>query len=419
VIPRQVNAAEPARFRAALSVHPVAAAATGEAIGDVLDALGTRPDVAIVVATGAHQASLEQITAAVSHTLSPTVVLACGSHEALAGQTTAAASGAVLIWAARELTATPWSLREPQPGPQPGPSVRRESHPQGPAAVAELPHTGTLVVLANEPGTFGRIHSLLGSHRPDLMVVGGLLPSGSRLGIGTRDTNMDPGSGIGPRAGAVGFIVGADTNGTASTGVASGPLVRPIGNPVTVTATDKLSPAGDDAGGTLLTGLAGRPALDEVDRVLASLSPDDRELAADHIALGRVVNHGATDFTTSDLEALRVRGVATGRRAVAIGADVAVGSVVQFVLPDPAHAAATVAQAAAAPIAHPAPGMLLLCTDLASLTPPAGAPSGAATDSTLGTADAVVAGLGCLAVVGGPAGQSVVHTPGIVALALG
>lgn len=415
-----MNVADPARFRAALSVHPVAAAATGEAIGDILDALGSCPDVAIVVATGAHQASLEQITAAVNHTLSPSVVLACGSHEALAGRTTADGSGAVLIWAARQLTATPWSHHQAQSGP---PELR-ESLPGDPAAVAELPHTGTLVALANEPGAFGRIHALLRSHRPDLVVVGGLLPPATRLGSGTRDTNIKAGRVFGSGAGVVGFVVGTDPNGTTSTGVASGPLMRPIGNPVTVTAADKLSVADDEAGGTLLTGLAGRPALDEVDRVLASLSPDDRELAADHIALGRVVNHRATDFTTSDLEALGVRGVATARRAVAIGADVAVGSVVQFVLPDPSHAAVAVTHAAAAPVAQPA-SMLLLCTNPAGLNPLADTPAppggipGAASGRTLGTADAVVAGLGCLAVVGGPARQSVVHTPGIAALALG
>ncbi len=62
-------------FASASSTHPVSAHATGEIIGQVLEQLGTHPDVVFLFATPGHGGALEDITTAVRAVLSPIVLL--------------------------------------------------------------------------------------------------------------------------------------------------------------------------------------------------------------------------------------------------------------------------------------------------------------------------------------------------------
>ena len=65
-------------FAAALSEHPLATQAVGEVVGQVLESLGTPPDVAMLFVTGPHAGALEDIARAVRRLVNPRVLVACG-----------------------------------------------------------------------------------------------------------------------------------------------------------------------------------------------------------------------------------------------------------------------------------------------------------------------------------------------------
>ncbi len=65
------------RFAAAVSEHPLLTHAVGEVIGQVMDEVGSEPDMAILFATAPTVGALEDVCAAVRSTLAPSTFLAC------------------------------------------------------------------------------------------------------------------------------------------------------------------------------------------------------------------------------------------------------------------------------------------------------------------------------------------------------
>ncbi|MCL2395229.1 MAG: hypothetical protein FWC87_11130, partial [Acidimicrobiaceae bacterium] len=72
-------------YAAALSTHPVSSHATGELIGQVIEEVGSHPDVAILLATPGHAGALEDVGEAVRRLLGPTLLIGA-TAPALAGQ---------------------------------------------------------------------------------------------------------------------------------------------------------------------------------------------------------------------------------------------------------------------------------------------------------------------------------------------
>ncbi|MCU1351777.1 MAG: hypothetical protein JWM05_986, partial [Acidimicrobiales bacterium] len=75
-------------FASALSEHPLATHATGEVVGQVLEQLGPRPDIAVLFVTGPFAGALDDIAATVRATLEPGALIGAtavsvlgGSHE--------------------------------------------------------------------------------------------------------------------------------------------------------------------------------------------------------------------------------------------------------------------------------------------------------------------------------------------------
>ena len=60
-----------AQFGAALSEHPVAASAVGEALGEILETVGEGPDLVCLFVTAPHVGALEDIARAVDALLHP------------------------------------------------------------------------------------------------------------------------------------------------------------------------------------------------------------------------------------------------------------------------------------------------------------------------------------------------------------
>jgi small ligand-binding sensory domain FIST len=299
------------RCAAAVSEHPVAAHATGEIAGSLLEQLGPAPDLAFVFATAAHTGALDDAVTALREVLRP---------EVLVGSTAVSVVGRDHeVEEAPGLSALAVRLDPGTPSPF---GVRLELVPSGDDegwSVWGLPvlAPGSTLVLLPDPFSFpaDRVLDGLAEQAPDVTVIGGLAsaargPGGNRLILD--GTLYD--------AGAVGVVL---PPGVATTTVVSQGC-RPIGDPMVVTR----------ASGTLLEELASEPALPRLLRLLEGLDARDRNLAARGLHLGRVVDERKDVYERGDFLVRNVLGALREREAVAVGDELDVGSIVQFQVRD-------------------------------------------------------------------------------------
>ncbi len=288
-------------FAAALSEHPVPALATGEVIGQVVDAVGEAPDVAALFLTAPFLGAVEDMTATVRALLKPRVLIGATAVSVLGGPLEAEEGPAVSLWAGRLPSRPVRAVRlDDAAGPLP----------------AGSPTDGTLVLVA-DPFSFD-VAALLGrlaETAPDLAVVGGMAsaargPGGNRLVL---DDQVH-------RDGAVGFLL--DGPGPVSTVVSQG--CRPVGRPFTVTRAEQ----------NILYELGGQPAYERLQQLVEAVDPNERRLLARGVHLGVVVDEHRTDFQRGDFVIRNLLGADREVGALAAGDVVPVGTTVQFQVRD-------------------------------------------------------------------------------------
>ncbi|MDQ6697318.1 MAG: FIST C-terminal domain-containing protein, partial [Actinomycetota bacterium] len=76
--------------------------------------------------------------------------------------------------------------------------------------------------------------------------------------------------------------------------------------------------------------IAGRPALARLQELAASLSPDDRNLLAGGVHLGRVMDESRAEFGRGDFLVRQVVGADREAQALAVGDEIEVGTTIQF-----------------------------------------------------------------------------------------
>jgi small ligand-binding sensory domain FIST len=291
-------------FAAALSEHPVPAYATGEVCGQVLEALGTHPDLVVVFTTMAHAGALEDVIATVGEVLRPSVLFGAASETVIGTGREVEGGPAISVWAARFGPVLPVRLTGAGGIP------------------AELPFTPTALVLVGDPFSTSAedvLESIAATH-PHLPVVGGMAsgargPGGSRLALGAA-VYTD---------GAVGALLGpgADVVSIVSQGC------RPIGRPFVVT----------DGGGGIIRSLAGKTALVRLDEIAGELAPDEiRAINSGGLHIGRVVDERKAEFAAGDFLVRQVLGGDRESGAIAVNDQVEVGTTVQFHVRDAAAA---------------------------------------------------------------------------------
>lgn len=296
-------------YAAALSQHPLATQAVGEVAGAVLERLGEAPDLAVVFVSASHAGALEDIAAALRSLLAPDVLIGCAAASVVGGSHEVEGGPAISLWAARVASVTPLRLLT-------------EEHDGG-AVISGVPSPELLaddrqvVLVLADPFSFPADDFLTGLREQvglDLPVVGGLAsaapgPGGNRLVLGSEVISD----------GAVAVVVG---------GVAVATVVsqgcRPIGEPMTITRGE----------GHLIHELAGRPALDRVQELVASLGPRDLALARSGLHVGRVIDERKLDYGRGDFLIRSVLGADRTTLAVAVGDRVEVGDTVQFQVRD-------------------------------------------------------------------------------------
>lgn len=295
-------------FGAALSEHPVAAHATGEVVGSLLEQVGEEPDAVFVFATGAHVGAFEDVVSAVHATMRPRALLGATAVSVIGGAREVEEQPALALWAGAAAGARArWFAAGDRGGGSwsfTGPSDD------------ELAAASTLVLLA-DPTSFPATPWLehLGERHPHLRVVGGMASSG--FAPGANRVCVD---GAVRSSGAAGLLLGPESEVT--TVVSQG--CRPIGDPLTVTRAER----------NVLYELAGRPALERLEEVLSALSPDELAMARQGLHLGRVIDEHKVDFERGDFLVRNVLGADRDVGAVAVGDRVEIGDTVQFQVRD-------------------------------------------------------------------------------------
>lgn len=326
-------------FASALSEHPVAATAVGEAVGQVLDRLGNGPDLAVLFVTGPHAGSLAEVAGVVADLLEPTTLVGCVAESVAGTGREVEHRSALSLWAGSVGPLAPLELESVG---SMGPIVGWPD---------EISFEPSAVLLVGDPFSFPvqPFFEWLASTHPGLPVIGGMAsgartPGGTRLVIDGR-VRTD---------GAVGVLLGPSAH--VSTAVSQG--CRPIGFPWMVTRAE----------GNVIHSLAGKPPLERLETLAqGQLSP--REVALINqggLQVGKVIDEHKASFGAGDFRIVGIVGADRRTGAIALADSVETGNTVQFHLRD--------AETADADLRHvlsgggdPALGAQARCADAALL----------------------------------------------------
>ncbi|MBV8984754.1 MAG: FIST C-terminal domain-containing protein [Acidimicrobiia bacterium] len=300
-------------FAAALSEHPVPTQATGEVIGQILDALGPGadpPDLALLFITAAHVGAVEDIAAAARATLNPRTLLGCTAESVVAGPREVEQRPAVALWAAHTAPVTPFHAR-----------LVPTADGNALTGWPEIDDDASAILVLADPFTFPADDVLRHETEahPGVPVIGGLAsaavaPGGNRLVVDGQIV----------ADGAVGAVLGpgVDVAAVVSQGC------RPVGDPFVITRAE----------GNVVYELAGKPALERLQDVARGLDEADRQLLASGVHFGRVIDESRVTFGAGDFLIRNVIGGDPSNGALAVGDVVEVGSTAQFQVRDAASA---------------------------------------------------------------------------------
>ena len=287
-----------------MSEHPDSADAVGEVIGEILEAVGPSPDLAVLFISAVHRESVNEVAETIHQALAPSAFVGATAVSVIWGPTEVEESPALCLWAAAQC---------------PAQSVRLEAVRGSDGwAVDGIPADaeGTLLVIP-DPFTFPS--DALLEVEPAMTVVGGLAsaagrPGGNRLVLG-RQVYSD---------GAVGVVLDPEIE--VRTVVSQG--CRPIGQPFTVTSSE----------GNIVSAMGGRPAIDRLRETLVALDEADRALVAKGLHMGIVIDEHQSEFGRGDFLIRGLVGADEETGALAVGDSVDVGTTVQFQVRDAATA---------------------------------------------------------------------------------
>ena len=272
---------------------------------------GLNPDLACVFVCGGDPEQVAEALTRASSVLRARTVIGCSASGVIGGAQGVEATSSVSVWAAVL------------------PGVRiRAFHlevirtPNG-MAVLGLPEgeeSDEVAVVLADPFSFPadgfveQANDALG-----LPLVGGMAagvhgPGSTRLLLDHRVVDR----------GAVGVVLGGPVGAQAM--VSQG--CRPIGPAMTVTGAE----------GNLLLALAGMPAIQKLEQVMSSLSPEDQALASGGLELGGAMDEYVEEHERGDFLVRAILGLDRTRAAIAVGDVVPVGRTVRFQVRDAASA---------------------------------------------------------------------------------
>lgn len=369
------------RIAAALSEHPLATQAVGEVVGQVLEELGTPPDLAVLVVSRSHGGAMEDIARVVRRVANPRVLVGSVASGVLGGAQEVEDGPAIALWAARfDVDIEP---------------VRLEATPSGAELVvaggAPLRTNSGTMLLVSDPFSFpmDQVVAHLRDTAPGVRLIGGFASAG--FGPGGNTLVLDDERFT---TGAVGVWLPEEIDVVPA--IAQG--CRPIGDPFVVTKAER----------NVIYEIGGQPAVSRVNDLIEGLSDADKRLLANGLHLGRVIDERRFDHGRGDFLVRSLLGADRSVGAIAVSDEFPVGTTVQFQVHDAAAAHEDLEQTVASALhgSRARGSLAFTCTSRgASLF---GAPSHDAALLSELTA-APLAGMFCTGEVGPVAGRNFVH----------
>jgi small ligand-binding sensory domain FIST len=293
----------PVQIATGLSTLPDPLDAGTEAASQVARALGgDRADLALVFASGAHLAAPEALLEGVGEALSPGALLGCGAGGVLGPRRELEDGTAVSVWAGSLGAghAEPFHARFTDA------AETSEIH-----GIPETDSARAMILLA-DPYSFPAEALLdhFAADAPGVPVLGGLASAASEEGSGLLLLGEEV-----IEDGAVGVMLeDVELLPCVSQGAA------PLGPELTITAAE----------GNLIHELAGRPAVETLQRVIAELPTREQALLAGGLLIGLVIDSGKTDYEQGDFLVRGIIGADPASGQVAVGATVDEGQVVRL-----------------------------------------------------------------------------------------
>jgi small ligand-binding sensory domain FIST len=277
--------------------------AARQAVSEARSRLGASPpSLAVLFASPHFLDSAEALVAAVGDGIGQVPLIGCVAESVIGGTREIESEPAVSLWLASDLgpveTFSMDFVRTPSGGAYSG--YRFEPGAPG------------VHIMLCDPFTFP-VENLLTHLKENVagtLVMGGVASGGleqrqSRLFLDGRALSQ----------GAVGVrLAGAEIHPLVSQGC------RPIGNPYTIT----------EASGNVIHQLGGQPPLTRLQKVAITLPDRDRELLAQGLHVGKVINEYRAEWHQGDFLIRGVIGVDPESGAVAIGDEVEIGQTIQF-----------------------------------------------------------------------------------------
>lgn len=268
-----------------------------EASGPVRDALaGAQAELALVFASGAHLAAPEATLEGIHTVLAPRALVGCGAGGVLGAGRELESGTAVAVWAAAfdgEGQVTPFHADTGLDGL---PSLERADG----------------AILLSDPYSFATDTALIrfAGDAPSVPVLGGIASARTDEGAGALFLGEEV-----CEQGAVGVTLeGVEMLPCVSQGAA------PLGREVTITGAE----------GNVIHELAGRPALETVEHLIAELAPRERALTATGILIGIVIDSGKPDYQQGDFLVRGILGADPDSGRLVVGATVRAGQVVRL-----------------------------------------------------------------------------------------
>jgi small ligand-binding sensory domain FIST len=267
------------------------------------DALGgAEAELAVVFAAGAHLSAPDATLEGVHDAISPRSLVGCGAGGVLGAGRELESGTAVAVWAASfgDGSAQPFHA-----------SVTGDDDEPVLTGLPECGPDGALVMLC-DPYSFPADAVLAGiaAEVPGLPVLGGLASARTVDGSGALFLDREV-----FEEGAVGVCMeGVEMLPCVSQGAA------PLGRELTITAAE----------GNVIHELAGRPAIETIEQVVAALNLRDRGLLAGGLLIGIVIDGGKPEYTQGDFLVRGVLGADPGTGAIVVGANVETGQVVRL-----------------------------------------------------------------------------------------
>jgi small ligand-binding sensory domain FIST len=296
-------------FAAALSTSRDSGKALEAVCDKALVQLKTAPDLALLFFSPHHMPEAQRLAALAQQRLGATCLLGCPGESIVGNDQEIEEGSALSLWLAK----WPADVK-----PSPFHLIAEEASEgytlQGwPDALESADPAQSLILMLADPFTFpvdGFLKRMNEEHR-GLRVMGGMAsglrePGDCSLLLG--DRVMDEGG------------VGVLLQGPIKCRAVVSQGCRPIGRPMIVTK-------GHD---NIITGLGGKPPLEQLEELWQELSPSDQRLLQQGLHIGRVINEYQGQFQRGDFLIRNVMGMDRTSGALAITDRVRVGQTVQF-----------------------------------------------------------------------------------------